>query len=159
MRLLIGLFEIQIFNELSLEILLIVIASCTKIWVLKFAFITLQEHVFKVYVLKLSASDASSHLQHLPWEKPVTKREFESTKSLSSDFPQILGVRYPKGQYIKKIWWWWTWWNTTGQNVSSCACFYSKVKNKDTIIKVCLFVYYYRKNHRQSWFFFNELLS
>lgn len=33
MRLLIGLFEIQIFNEHSLEILLIVIASSTKIWV------------------------------------------------------------------------------------------------------------------------------
>lgn len=62
-------------------------------------------------------------------------------------FSPNFGVRYPKGQYIKTICWLWTWWSTTGQNVRPCkfASFYCEVKHKDTIIKVCLFVYYYRK--------------
>lgn len=64
MRLLIGLFEIQIFNELSLEILLIVIACSTKYGSLKFALITVQEHVFKIYVLKPSASDFMTMFLH-----------------------------------------------------------------------------------------------
>lgn len=64
MRLLIGLFEIQIFNELSLEILLIVIARSTKIWVPQIYINHCPRSRFQHLCVKPSASDFMTMFLH-----------------------------------------------------------------------------------------------